>query len=734
VLVVFPIATSLVEWARSRKAADDDISAERIEKASHNLAGKVREQWLAESVARRLYDPYPVAVTWRLVRGSVADQAISPPVGTRRLVGHAGQAAELARWFRDLERQRLVIVGDPGMGKTTLAVLLLLELLRDEPKEQRPVPVMFSLASFDPGRGTLSAWLTRRLEQEHPWLGAGRAGTRLASALVSRRLVLPVLDGLDEVPERARPDVIEAINTAMSDGELGLVLTCRTAEYSDAVAARDVLRSAAVIEPDPITPRQAAVYLDSCIPPSQRTAWRPVLATLPRRPATPLAAALSTPLALWLVRHVYLDQGLDPARLTDGHDFPTADTIQQHLSDALIPALIWANPPDPAEPGRPRHSWDPDKAQRWLRFLARHLNNLGPPDLAWWQLWQALPSGTYGFAVGLAVAVAAGISAALPAGPTVGPVIAGLVVGLGAGLSGGLGVGLVLARWRGREPSAPTKVSHARDRMARALISASGAALVTATGAGLAIGLAFGLSSEITNGIAAGVRAGLAPALAAAVAAGATMALAGMRKRMPQPSRGLRLRPTLGGIMSALATGTGAGFAVGLPYGARYGATSALAVAASIGMAAMLEGAHTVDTVSPRTLLRQDWHTAIAVAIAAGLGVGVVFGLGFPPGTAIGVGASAGLGFAIVVTILRRPWLSYTLAHSWLALRGHLPWRLMSFLEDAHRLGALRQVGTVYQFRHIDLQHHFARRPPQPPSNNLNSRTRKDDPSGQNHP
>jgi len=32
----------------------------------------------------------------------------------------------------------------------------------------------------------------------------------------------------------------------------------------------------------------------------------------------------------------------------------------------------------------------------------------------------------------------------------------------------------------------------------------------------------------------------------------------------------------------------------------------------------------------------------------------------------------------------------------------------MSFLGDAHRRGVLRQVGDVYQFRHLDLQNRLA--------------------------
>ena len=39
-----------------------------------------------------------------------------------------------------------------------------------------------------------------------------------------------------------------------------------------------------------------------------------------------------------------------------------------------------------------------------------------------------------------------------------------------------------------------------------------------------------------------------------------------------------------------------------------------------------------------------------------------------------------------------------------------LPGTRRRFLEDAHRLGILRQVGAVYRFRHARLQEHLARR------------------------
>jgi hypothetical protein len=99
----------------------------------------------------------------------------------------------------------------------------------------------------------------------------------------------------------------------------------------------------------------------------------------------------------------------------------------------------------------------------------------------------------------------------------------------------------------------------------------------------------------------------------------------------------------------------------------------------------------------------------------AGVFVAVVAGVFFAVGS--GVAVTWLLAFLVVPTVvmdrlnLQTAWPAYTLARTWLALHGQLPWPLMDFLADAHKRGVLRQSGGAYQFRHIELQHQLATRP-----------------------
>ncbi|WP_181384028.1 NACHT domain-containing protein, partial [Streptomyces sp. NWU339] len=495
-----------------------------MQQVADGLAQGVRQQWEAEAQVHRLNDPFPLSVEWEaadadLVESwphlkelagdwpgpSPADSAWA--AGPR---GLAGKGAEIARVFERVPTRRLVVLGEPGAGKTMLLIRLLLALL-ERRRPGGPVPVLFPLASWDPARQDLYPWMADQLARDHPALHAPAhppqpsPGTQ-ARALLEQRLILPILDGLDELPEAVRARALYAINQVLPAGQ-PLVLSSRTAEYRSALTppagATVLLNGAAGIHLLPLDPAKAAAYLErDAGGPGTRAAarWSRVTAALGTE--TPASQALSTPLALFLARTIYNPRpdehlaGLaHPDELLDQARFPTREDIDTHLFAAFVPA---ACRPHPHHPTR----WSPERAQHTLTFLARHLQHTlyGTPNLAWWQLPKALPKHGSATAVGLAVGLIGGLSAGLGFGL---PYALGGLGGLGgsgltSGLSNGLFFGLpcavaaALITWfaRDRNPSSGIRWSW---RGKSWLIF------------GIAAGLGFGLATGLLNGLATGI-------------------------------------------------------------------------------------------------------------------------------------------------------------------------------------------------------------------------------------
>jgi hypothetical protein len=123
------------------------------------------------------------------------------------------------------------------------------------------------------------------------------------------------------------------------------------------------------------------------------------------------------------------------------------DTIEQYLLDAYIPAA-YRQPP--SSPGPRRKTFTSADAERWLKFLAQHLErDIASPDFAWWQLERALPRPLR--------VIAAPITAVLGAGLTLGVAAlspAGMAARTGAALAVGLITGLMV--WLiGKHPQRP---------------------------------------------------------------------------------------------------------------------------------------------------------------------------------------------------------------------------------------------------------------------------------------
>ncbi|WP_205648272.1 NACHT domain-containing protein [Actinomadura rubteroloni] len=706
-LAVAPLVPLVVGgWRRHGTAVS---TPEQVDRAQETLAGLVAEQWRAEILARRLDDPAPLAVRWRLTGLPVMDRAAAG--GRRflsagpRLTVRSDRVDDLVRAFRDLPRRRLVVLGDPGMGKTTLAVLLLRGLLGDR-RPGDPVPVLVTLAGWAPDAVPFDAWFASRLAAMYPALRADAFGPDAPAALVRRRRVLPVLDGLDEVPEPLRAPMITALNAALTAAD-GLVLTCRTAEYAAAVAAPggDVLTAGAVIEPRPLRPADTAAYVARSLPPHPPGAWRDLVAVLASGERTPAAEALATPLALWLLRKVYADTRTDPAVLLNRTYFRTPAAITGHLLDHLVPSLAGRN-----------RAWTSGRASAWLAYLARHLTATGTTDLAWWNL--RLRHRT--LVTSSLVGVLAGLTLTLT-----NAVLYGFTSKLGNGLSYGLGFAALCGffGWASARP--------ARSPLRKAALWLGG---------GLVFGLASGLGDAVTDGLADGLTDGLTIGLADGLCVGLAYGLAtGFRAPAAAPAHAeFRLRGRTRALLHHLAIC----LTVGLLFGPAAGLVKVLAGEAghelayglSAGLAVSVHSASTLGIVfgltfgpalavrnwartpqptggpqTPRDSLRRDLRLACLESAALGLATGLAFGLstGLVAGPVNGVsyGLLFGLAFAAMIA-LRSPGVTYLV--TLLFLRRRVPFRLMRFLDEAHELGVLRRAGAVHQFRHADLQERLA--------------------------
>lgn len=723
-------------WASFRWQGDREPTLDEV---ADRLAGAVSRQWDAEASLRRLYDPHPLPVAWTrgppslvedwegLIR--IASEWPDDPAAPRS--GWAGDPAELAGSGGELAAvivqkvptRRLVVLGAPGAGKTLLLVRLVLDLLSRR-RSGEAVPVLVSLASWNPLKQELHPWLAGRLATDYPGLtepGPTSPGTpSLLRELLSSRKLLLVLDGLDELPGNLRGVAIAKINDALRPGE-GVVLSSRADQYAQAVDPADGLpvrlRGAAGIQLRDLDAADAESYLrDDAASPRAAARWDPVFAAL--RTGEPVTEAFRTPLMVGLARTIYNprpgEQAAsvpDPAELCDANRFPASRNIESHLFDAFIPAAY--------RPGAEHHCpWPADKAERWLAYLARHLteNVGGTTDIAWWQLRYAAPRAVSGLVAGLISGVAIGIAAWL--GPRLG-------IGIGVGLIIGLAVGIAVRARVGLHGTILGGVASGATGgllggFAGGLFIGNGSTAGLVGGAALGIGvgpvsgrvgafvgcLAGGLALGASAGRATGLAAGVLDGLGAALAAGLCAEFAGRR----EPARGLRgLHWTPAGLGIGMAGGLGVGITAGIKAGLLAGLASGLVVGLVATTALGLQGAPLGSgmTAGPATSLANDRRTFLGIGLAAG----ITFGLGGGLGVWIGVGLAAAIAVGLGTSFLQAAYGHFLVATCWLAMRRKLPWRVMTFLTDAHeKHGVLRQTGAVYQFRHAELQQRLSSR------------------------
>jgi len=386
-LAIGSLTAPLVVWLwRKESAVSGTLRSDLVERALETLARAQEQQWSAEETARRILDPWPLPVRWQVTARAKAVMVSWPAI--RGVAGASplsldGSYEQIADVFTHPDSpRRLVVLGEPGAGKTVLALRLTLDLLRQRAVAD-PVPVLLSIATWDPS-DSLDQWIAACLVANYRALAhlvQAPDGTcrTLARELVATNRILPVLDGLDEMAEEHRAAAMSAIADTLGPGRQ-VVLTSRTAEFERAAADGKLARTP-VIEILPLSTSDVVRYLTEGTEDPER--WTDTLSHLHTAGDSPLAQALSSPLMLSLARIVYHRSNSSPGDLITAAWASRRDGIEQHLLGGFV--LVAYTSQVGSQPClSPQRA---AQAQRWLASIALHLQtaNAGQ-DLAWWQL------------------------------------------------------------------------------------------------------------------------------------------------------------------------------------------------------------------------------------------------------------------------------------------------------------------------------------------------------------
>ena len=415
-IAIVALAGSVLTWIASRKASDTPIGEYSPTPAEHMrnrdvMLDRVHAIWIDGLLDQTLYQAVLMSLdmTWR--------PALPRPGGLRlRRLGEQERPVPVCipnlRLF-DEAGHILLILGEPGSGKTTMMLDLARALLEQARTDMTvPIPVVFNLSSFTEAEQSLADWLVSEFRRGYD------VPEKLARYWLAHNELALLLDGLDEVRADRRAGVVEKLNHYRSEHLAPwLVICCRKDEYAELSAAGSALADVDAVVIQPLTPDQIEGYLAGLDGPEPRQLWR----ALQGDPA--LLEVAGTPLMLNVM--------LLAAGALNWDDLPSPHppaVVRSHIYDAYIHSIL----------ERPRNTgphYPQTKTLHWLHWLAGRMVEHGQTVFLLERMnrsWFNRPRQRY-FSI------------------LIGGLIFGLVFGLILGLSIGLRFGLLVGLLCGLE-------------------------------------------------------------------------------------------------------------------------------------------------------------------------------------------------------------------------------------------------------------------------------------------
>ncbi|WP_051319756.1 MULTISPECIES: NACHT domain-containing protein [Planktothrix] len=310
------------------------------------LLNQVQEFWVENVLERSLHNKAMIDLGLEerpdLVARPFGNVQISPEQSQKPLSTSRGINTAFNRMG---EGRTLLILGEPGAGKTTVLLKLTRDLIAQTSENlNRPIPVVFNLSSWAKKQQKIADWLVDELQSNY---GVSKS---LGKAWVKDQQLLLLLDGLDEVQAKHREACVEAINQFMQNYGLTEMVVCSRIKDYQALSNRLQVRGAICVQP--LTSEQVNQYLDQAG--EQLQGVKTLL-----QQDTAMEEMMKSPLTLSIVSMAYKDISVENLQ-----QFGSTQERRRHLFETYIERMFQRH-------GRSmRSNYKPEQTKHWLTWLA----------------------------------------------------------------------------------------------------------------------------------------------------------------------------------------------------------------------------------------------------------------------------------------------------------------------------------------------------------------------------
>ncbi|AOY82331.1 NACHT domain-containing protein [Moorena producens JHB] len=245
---------------------------------------------------------------------------------------------------------KLLILGAPGSGKTTMLLDLAKDLITSAQEQpDKPIPIIAELSDWKDNKQPIDQWLAANLKFRYNLPEA------ITQEWITTGKLLPLLDGLDELGLERQKLCVQQLNQFLKDVPQ-IVVCCREEEYE---AGEQILEMRGAVCLQPLSDQQIENYLKRL---NCRHLWPGI-----QQDSDGLLELARMPLLLHLIPLAYPD-GLkrvgrhfkDPKAKEDYHN-----ECRQRLFEDYIDRKL--------KEYHNRRGYSEEETRRWLGWLAKRL-------------------------------------------------------------------------------------------------------------------------------------------------------------------------------------------------------------------------------------------------------------------------------------------------------------------------------------------------------------------------